>query len=508
MAVPLALFCCDASPIIGAGHVMRCLALAEALGEAGWRISFTVGKEAIPTVPALTTTGFDVCVLSDADRELEALRERASGRADLLVVDHYKRGVAFETSCRAFAQKILVLDDATGRNHDCDILVDAAASSGEFYTGHVPAHARVLAGPAYALVRRSFVAHREMALARRDGRPVKEILVSCGATDPRNATVAVLESLDDIANNIAITVVLSSLAPHVDAVRKRLQGKTRLLTDVAEMADLMANADLAIGASGSTAYERAVVGLPSILVTIADNQRGIARQMAEVGATLDGGTLDRDLAARLRALVEFLLSDAGLRRRLAQAASVLIDGRGALRIALAILDGEDTKKGAQIRLRLAVPDDERPLLKIQQDPQTRRYFRNSVIPTAEEHHDWMRRTLADPKQFLLIVEADGLPIGSVRLNRLTDQVGTARHEVSIAIDPAWHGRGIGSATLHLVRRLMPGAVLDATILLKNQISRALFKGAGYVALSGNLYRSVPEQVSGFERESAQRGLLL
>ena len=184
--------------------------------------------------------------------------------------------------------------------------------------------------------------------------------------------------------------MLSSRAPHVDVVRKRLHGKARLLTDVPDMAELMTSADLAIGASGSTAYERAVVGLPSILVTIADNQRGIARQMTEGGAALDGGTLDRGLVARLRALVESLLSDPGLRRRLAQAASALVDGRGALRIALAILDDETAKNGAQVRLRLAQIEDENWLLDLQRQPQTRRYSRNPAVPSAEEHHSWIQ----------------------------------------------------------------------------------------------------------------------
>ena len=95
---------------------------------------------------------------------------------------------------------ILVFDDATGRDHDCDMIVDAAASNEECYAGYVPARARVLTGPAYALVRRSFVTHRATALARRDGRPVQEILVSCGATDPGNATAAVLEHSHSVAD--------------------------------------------------------------------------------------------------------------------------------------------------------------------------------------------------------------------------------------------------------------------------------------------------------------------
>lgn len=315
---------------------MRCLALAEGLGESGWRVRFVVGNETVSTVPVLAASGFDVRVLHDTNHELEALREVASGRAELLVVDHYQRDATFEHACRTFVQKVLALDDATGRNHDCDILVDAAARSAEVYAGNVPASAHVLAGPAYALLRRSFFAHRDAALARRDGRPVKEILVSCGATDPDNVTAAVLDALNDIADEIPVTVVLSSCAPHIDAVRKRLRGKARLLLDAEDMAELMTNADLAIGAAGSTAYERAVLGLPSILVTVAENQREIARLMAAAKAAVDGGTVDRGLSLRLRELTATLLKDGAARKNLAEAACALVDGRGAVRIIEAI----------------------------------------------------------------------------------------------------------------------------------------------------------------------------
>jgi len=338
MTAPLAFFRCDASPTIGAGHVTRCLALAEALSEAGWDIIFAVGPETMPTVPELAASGFKVRVLGDAIHESEVLRAGASGYADLLVVDHYQRSTALEQACRSFARKILVLDDATGRDHDCDALIDAAATGPEIYAGHVPAHAQVLTGPAYALMRRCFVLHRAAALARRDGRPVKEILVSCGATDPMNATSLVLDGLDDVARNVAVTVVLSSRAPQLDAVRSRLRGNMRLLLDADNMtmADLMTKADLAIGAPGASAYERAVLGLPSILVTLADNQRGIARLMVEAGAAVDGGALDDEFAARLRGIIERLLADSGVRTRLAQAASALIDGRGAMMVLRAV----------------------------------------------------------------------------------------------------------------------------------------------------------------------------
>jgi UDP-2,4-diacetamido-2,4,6-trideoxy-beta-L-altropyranose hydrolase len=473
------------------------MALAETLAEAGWRIGFAVGSETIPTVPALAASGFKVDVLADTDREPDGLREKAFGHADLLVVDHYQRDVAFEKACRSFARKILVLDDATGRDHDCDVLVDAAATSAELYARHVPAHARVLTGPAYALMRRSFVLHRDAALARRDGRPVREVLVSCGATDPTNATAVVLDVLDDVADDAVITVVLSSRAPHVDTIRKQLRGKARLLLDAEDMAELMTNADLAIGAPGSTTYERAVLGLPSILVTLADNQRGIARLMTEAGAAVYAGTLDDGFVPRLRRLVEDILKDGGARIRLAQAAGTFVDGRGALRIVLELLDQSVARDGTPVQLRLAEAKDESWLLELQLQPQTRRHSRNAAVPSAAEHHGWMQRTLADPNRLLLIVEASGLPIGSVRLDRLSDEGGAVRHEVSIAIDSARHGRGMGSAALSLVRALMPDAVLDAAIFPENRASRALFEGAGFVVLSGNLYRNRPARADQF-----------
>jgi UDP-2,4-diacetamido-2,4,6-trideoxy-beta-L-altropyranose hydrolase len=336
MTAPLALFRCDASPAIGAGHVTRCLALAEELNDSGWRICFAVGPETIPTLPALAENGFEVRVLDGADHGPDALRAEVLGRADLLVVDHYQCDAAFEKACRSFARKILVLDDATGRKHDCDVLIDAAATGPQSYAKHVPDHARILTGPTYALMRRSFVSHRAEALARRDGRPVKEILVSCGATDPMNATSLVLGALDDIARDFVVTVVLSSRGRYVDAIRERLRGKARLLLDAEDMADLMTNADLAIGAPGASAYERAVLGLPTVMVTLAENQRGIARLMEKAEAAVDGGALDDGFVPRLRRVVERLLADSGARKRLSEAASALVDGRGATMVLKAV----------------------------------------------------------------------------------------------------------------------------------------------------------------------------
>jgi spore coat polysaccharide biosynthesis predicted glycosyltransferase SpsG len=166
---------------------------------------------------------------------------------------------------------------------------------------------------------------------------VKEILVSCGATDPGNATVAVLDSLDDVVDDIAVTVVLSSRAPHADAVRKRLRGKARLLLDVENMAELMTNADLAIGTAGATSFERAILGLPSIIMIGADNQRGLAHLIESAGAALCGGDIDLEFGERLGSAVQELIKNDEARVRMTRAAMGLVDGQGPRRIAEVVL---------------------------------------------------------------------------------------------------------------------------------------------------------------------------
>jgi UDP-2,4-diacetamido-2,4,6-trideoxy-beta-L-altropyranose hydrolase len=490
MQAPLAVFRCDASPSIGAGHVSRCLAFAEALSEVGWDIRFVVTAETVKTVPALTVSGFDIRALAKSECELRALRSDTSGQVALVVVDHYQRGRQFETKCRGFASRILAFDDASGRDHNCDVLLDAGASDASIYAGHVPTHASVLAGPAHALTRRSFRLRRGEALARRDGRPVKSILVCCGATDPMNCTEAVLEALPDIASDITITIALSSRAPHLEAVRRRLQVNMRLQLDADNLAELMTEAELAIGAPGVMAFERAVLGLPSILVTFADNQRGVARIMTNAGAVLDAGGLDSKFVACLKGLLKRAVEDSEARRHMAQAASALIDGRGAMRVMLA-LQAETSIRGDAITLRLAAPEDEAWLLSLQSEPQTRRYFRNPSAPSAAEHHAWIQRTLSDSNRLLLIIEADGRATGTLRLDRQPETNREQKFEISIAVDPAHRGRGIGAAALRVARKLMPNAVFDAQVHLQNAASKALFRSVGFVEVSNELYRSVP-----------------
>ncbi len=479
-------FRCDASPEIGAGHMTRCLAFAEALAETGWRVAFAVRHGSVAIVPAITAGDFSLQELScAAEDEPEALRKHCPVGVALLVVDHYQRDVRFEEACRGWTHQILVLDDGSDRQHDCDFLVDAAASDRSIYQRAVPASGRLLLGPAYSLMRRAFVARRADALRRRDGRPVENILISFGATDPRNVTSAALDALDRFADDFSMTVALSPQAPHLDEVRRKLRGRMRLVLD-ANMADLMMEADLAIGAAGASSYERAVLGLPSVVVGLAENQLGIAKALTEAGATVDAGQFDATLSSRLDVIMQRLIDDPGARIRMAEAAAALVDGRGRLRLLIELAGETQTREGLRVKLRLAEGSDEQWLLWLQHQPRTRRHARNPTVPTAEEHARWMTRTLFDQNVFLLVIEVDGERSGFLRLDRLNSE--NLSFEISIAVCPMLHGRGVGSNALDLVRRLQPAAAFEAEISLANIASQKLFERAGYKNVGATRYR--------------------
>jgi UDP-2,4-diacetamido-2,4,6-trideoxy-beta-L-altropyranose hydrolase len=492
---PLALFRCDASPAIGAGHVTRCLALAEALVDSGWRVAFAAARATGLMVPAIAAEDFAASELpQEASDEPAALRSQFPAGVDLLVVDHYERDAAFERPCRGWAKRILVMADGTGRQHDCDLLVDSGAGDHSAYAGRVPAYCRLLLGPRYALVRRSFVTQRPLALRRRDGAPVREILVSFGASDPQNATAAALAALAVFSENIAITVALSSRAPHIENVREQLRSRDRLVLD-GDMAQLMTDADLAVGAGGASAFERAVLGLPSILLTLADNQRGISKLLACAGAAVDAGQHDASSLSHLQQVARALINDAAARMGMSEAASRLIDGRAAQRALVTIAGETLARDGSLVRLRLAEAHDEGWLLELQRAPQTRQYFRNPSIPTPEEHASWMRRSIAHPDSCLCIIDIEGDNAGTIRLDRHCDWQENAAFEVSVALDSRFYGRGIASAALSLARRLQPTAFLHADILPGNVRSKALFTSAGYVRVGPTGYRQDPNSVT-------------
>ena len=461
--------------------MQRCLALAETFADLGWRCVFACRVGTFETVPALKSSLHHVFALhgavADEAAEISAL---VPPQCELLVVDHYGRDRVFEAACRSFAKRIVALDDQPARSHDCDVLLDPTPRrEAADYKKLVPDDCEFLLGSEYALLRQQFAGYRKSALDRRkQQRAVERLLVSIGMTDPQNLTATVLQGIAESGLPLPVDIVLGSAAPHLKQIKQlinTLDINAHLHVDIADMAQLMSKADLAIGACGSSSFERCCLGLPSLVVVAAKNQREYAAALVAAGAVESLGDTSELRPKGVAAALRGLAADAERRLTMSRKAAALCDGRGPLRIAIGLLAPEIARNGAKVTLRLADIGDCDFILTWQQYPATRRFSHNPQPPTAAEHAQWFAQTLDDPSRLLLIVQLDGEPAGMLRLDReAADQC-----KISILTAPERYRLGIGSAALALARRLFVRAELHAEVLPANEASRVLFCNAGY-----------------------------
>ena len=345
---------------------MRCLVLADALRDAGARTRFVCRDLHGHLGARIEARGHGVRMLPAATEEapvaqtgdppharwlpvpqaLDAAQTRAAldddgsdGVPRWLVVDHYALDARWERAAVRPGTRLLAIDDLADRPHECDLLLDQnLGREAADYDALVPERTRRLIGPRFALLGPAFARARPASLARRDGRPVERILVAMGGTDPGDATGAVLAALAERPPPAlaAIDVVLGGTAPWLDRVRTRAEAMpvpTTLHVDTDDMPGLMTRADLAIGAAGSSAWERCCLGLPTLMLVLADNQRAAAQALDAAGAGLRVGRIDdHDLHGILIRALAIPASPDRL-STMSRTAAAITDGRGVGRIA-------------------------------------------------------------------------------------------------------------------------------------------------------------------------------
>ncbi|MDP3660553.1 UDP-2,4-diacetamido-2,4,6-trideoxy-beta-L-altropyranose hydrolase [Phenylobacterium sp.] len=330
------LFIPDAGPHVGGGHVMRSLTLAEALGQRGGACVFMASPQVAavldafaPEIPRVPADGRSAVELMDAD-----------ARAfDAVVFDHYGLSQG-EHLTIARGRPSMALDDLADRSLAVDMVLDSGPQRrAEDYEGLIPAGSRLLLGPAYAPVRPQFAALRAPALARRGG-PVERVLVSLGLTDLDGITARVLDRVRPRLGEVALDVVLGGAAPTLTGLERLARRDSRLNVhvDTRDMAKLTAHADFAVGAAGSSVWERCTLALPSLLLVLAPNQRPAAAAFAELGAALVVDAAAPDFESAFDRAFTRLSTDAELRARLAAKSAEVCDGLGAGRVADAFLD--------------------------------------------------------------------------------------------------------------------------------------------------------------------------
>lgn len=346
-------FRADASRAIGAGHVMRCATLAAALRRRGVDVAFLsrelegdlndwLRRTYSFHVEPLHATGLEGSWNEDAAYCLDILGQDST--ADWLVVDHYGLDARWEKALSGAVKHLMVIDDQANRDHACDLLLDQNLypDAAVRYQGLVPPECRLLLGPHYALLRPDFLSHRSR-LRPRSGE-VKRLLVAFGGSDPTNETSKSLEAIRLLGcPDLAVDVVIGAGYAHRHRLEDQLRqlSNSRLHLQTPDMASLLETADLALGAGGTSSWERCCMGLPSLIVAVAANQEPIAQGLHDAKAGWYLGPA-RDLTPELLAhRLRDLLARPELVRATGEAAAKLVDGCGADRVTAVLWEMND-----------------------------------------------------------------------------------------------------------------------------------------------------------------------
>lgn len=493
------LFRVDSSIQIGAGHVMRCLTLAKELRNRNADVLFVCRDLPGNISSNVKKEGFDISLLSALNEtpepeqlvthwEIDAsetINSIGSRNLDWCVVDHYGIDHRWHQELRPLTHNIMVIDDLANRNYDCDLLLDQTYGRDKSaYQTLVPTDCRVLLGSKFALLRREFVRFRPEALKKRKCQiDIKHILVSMGGMDPNNVVGEVLNALAVVKwkEKPLINVVLGNQAPNLNAVVEQAKShplKINVLTNVKNMAELMVDADLAIGAGGTTSWERCCLGLPTVVIDLAKNQKNILNNLKEAGAHIFPAYSNDQIGIQSFAeTIEMVLSDNVLVHHMINRSFDVCDGRGAHRVGLGMVHC-CLDNGQYIWLEDVAMSDAETIYEWQCHPDTRMYANNPEVPTWQQHFDWMKNKIACQSSYFWMIHHKEEAAGVLRLD-LSDFDNGDGYLISILVSPEKYRLGIAGFALKELKILFPETVLYAKVLEDNMASVSLFKQAGF-----------------------------
>lgn len=481
----------DASPMIGHGHVARCLSLADALGELGCRVALLTKRLPGALRARATSLGCEVvefdditALTSQADAEqCAAAVEKFNVRPTWVVVDGYGFDSRWHETIAATGARVLCIDDLANRPLACDVLLDQNPFEGSEsrYDALVLPRCRRLLGPHFALLSSDYTENRgDPDRHRRHG---KRVLVSFGGADPTHATAAAVAALSRLPDaELEIDVVLDPLSRQYADVNAmaRTDRRIRLHDPQPSLAPLLARARLAIGGAGCTAWERLCMGVPSIVVPIADNQRPIARALdrARLAYVID--------AVGLRFTAEVMeAASAALRADDCQTVArgmEICDGLGARRVAAVLV----ATRAMPLRLRHVATADRALILRWANDPDTRRASLSQAVITPADHAAWFARRVPSNAAcaFYMATTINGLPLGNVRFERQGD---IEDHDqgwtLSFTVAPEFRGHGLGGRIVELAVRTFVeerhARLIVAAVRHENAPSSRLLRDLGF-----------------------------
>jgi UDP-2,4-diacetamido-2,4,6-trideoxy-beta-L-altropyranose hydrolase len=469
----------DASAKIGTGHVMRSLALGQAWQELGGGVTFLTAPEASGIEERLKSEDMNVEHLSshpgscgDAHETIHLAKD--SG-ATWLVVDGYHFDSEYQRIIKDSGLKLLFIDDNGHAYHYyADFVLNQNLHAHERFYPSIEPYTRLLLGTRYVLLRKEFL--KWLRWKREIPEVARKVLVTLGGSDPNNVTLKVINALKKIeVPDLDVKIVVATSNPYTETLQNASLSapcSMRILRNVNDMPDLMAWADLAVSAGGSTCWEMAFMGFPSLILILAENQRPVAGSLDTMGVARNLGWHENLSYDRIAQALSSLLADSETRTEMTRRGQALIDGEGVNKVLMYLRD-------EGIGLREACEDDCRLLWKWSNDPDVRAAsFSSEPIPW-EEHAEWFQARVNDPNCiFYIAIDSEGIPIGQVRY-----EIEDKEAVISVSIDRKIFGKGYGSTIIQFGSRRLFGMTdantIHAYIKHGNERSGLSFKKAGF-----------------------------
>jgi UDP-2,4-diacetamido-2,4,6-trideoxy-beta-L-altropyranose hydrolase len=475
--------CAECGIQVGTGHVMRCVALAQAWRRAGGDVTFLMREGLAAIEERIRAEGVLLQTLPGEGGGSPEDFDRAAIDAGcpIAVLDGYSFGASEQATLSGAGIRVLTIDDY---GHASDypvrwVLNQNAYATPEMY-GRTNHNSKLLLGPAYALLRDEFSPWIGWKRAIPDR--ARKILITIGGSDPDNASEQILQSLallksspEDSPGDSEAILVVGSGNPHLPSLQAAVDlcpVPVRVMRNVQNMPALMAWADLAIAGAGVTSYELCYMGLPSMLLIVAENQRRTAERLSELGMAVNAGTSREFRAGWFAGELRALMESSERRAAMSGCARELVDGLGSERVRAALID-----RG--LKLRSVRENDCQLLFEWAQDPVVRAASFHSAAISWEEHSHWFAERMQDPQSVIYIGEnAAGEPVGVVRF-----QIKGESAVLSVNVALRFRGEGWGRelilfSTRDLVRANSAQRV-DAFVKPENQASVRLFEASGF-----------------------------
>jgi len=457
---------------------MRSLALAQAWKDSGGGVIFITDCENVGLLQRLSSEGFQIVTLGRSypdSADWEATSQVLAAHPNAWVVlDGYHFDPTYQRRIKGAGHQLLVIDDMAHLEHYYADIVLNQNLHAEQLNYSCESYTRLLLGARYVSLRSEFLVWR--GWQREIPKVGHKVLIALGGGDPDNQTLKVIRALQEVnVNGLEAVVVVGASNPHfreLESAIRNLQFTIRLIQNVTNMPELMAWADVAVSAGGSTCWEMAFMGLPSVVLILANNQRPIAEQLNQVGAAMNLGWYEDTSSAEIAKALTRLLTAVAARAGMAQRGQQLVDGEGVTRVLMHI-------KGKTLRLRRVCEDDCSLLWEWANDPDVRAVS-FSAEPIPWEHHvQWFKSKLNDPNCFFYVaLDSEGVPVGQVRYDIDGNQT-----VIAVSIDQKFCGKGYGSAAIWLASQELFGAsnidMIHAYVKRGNEASARAFMKAGF-----------------------------